>query len=836
MRSGRLLGTLLTSLAVAATATLAAIENWGRSMGLVVGGSALAAITIGAALAQQRIILRRTEARLLRAHIRVLDRGRLPRVGAPSDAAGGRAVRAPIDSRLAEALRLRWFVVVEGDHATEVAANAMRAVLPHRRLLVPVDGHSLAALLAELDLSGTVAWLGDLDEFVRRDGAAASLIDRLATVPDLTVLATRLTTGSTGSPDTLEVLRRATVLVATEQDVPALADDPVGQLAPRDRSERAGWRVAWLAALTVIATGLATDASPGPAACGFPAELRVVTSVELKPIVRDLVIMFRHEVNQKGCQQANVQVEATVSGGATIEALARGWSRNDQRDLTFAPDVVIPDSTVDIQRVQLAWAGSRSRDVTLVNREPIAFSPIALAAPQSMLRRLAEAGVVRSDRSVYTFRWRDLIAASDQVTIARASPRTSSAGFAATVALYRQALKLETDADLNRQKLMASAASLRETERGVATQHEETFGLLCALRMASNNPAAAPTQAPQDRRLILPLVAERSIVDYNEGRPLGGECAANAGAAKDPLVPLIATEGTPVLDYPVVRVDWARLPRSRQRAEMTERFIEFLHQGKAQARLRSQGFRDKDLASNNRHIPGNRTTRVDLPAGPQINDLLSAWEQARTPARMLMAVDVSRAMGTATRGGPGTKLNAAAAAITNSLRYIGDRDEVGLWISAQGLGDNGYQELVPIGPSGADIGSGPRARVLIERLPGLQPQQAAPAIGATLSDGIEQLRSRDPAASDAATSVNSALVVFTADGARAGDFTQSLRSGRQVPIFLIVFGADGCGTAVAASVEAAISSSGGECLTVESATDVNRAMEKLAVALWSGQQ
>jgi hypothetical protein len=203
---------------------------------------------------------------------------------------------------------------------------------------------------------------------------------------------------------------------------------------------------------------------------------------------------------------------------------------------------------------------------------------------------------------------------------------------------------------------------------------------------------------------------------------------------------------------------------------------------------------------------------------------------------MLMAVDVSQTMGTATRGGPGAKLNAAAAAITNSLRYIGERDEVGLWISARGLGDRGYQELVPIGPSGADDGSGPRARVLIEHLRGLQAQQVEPAIGTTLSDGIERLRSRDPAASDADASVNSALVLFTADGARAGDVTQSLAPGRQVPIFLIVFGADGCGTAVAASIEAAISGSGGTCFTVESATDVNRAMDGLASALWSGHQ
>jgi Bacterial extracellular solute-binding protein len=839
MRSGRLVGGLLTSLAVAAAATLAVIELWGRSIGLVVGGGALAAIVIVTAVAQQRRLLRRAEARLLRAHVRRLDRGRLPRVGGPREATGGRSVWAPVAPRLAEALRLRWFVVVAGDHATGAAADAMRAVLPQRRLLVPVDGHSLATLLAEIDLSGTVVWLGDLDEFVRRDGAAASLIDRLATVSDLTVMATRLAAGPAGSPELAEVLRHATVIAVTEPDLPGVTDDPFAQPAPPvgGRPGRAGRRVARFSALAAVAAGFAADASPGPPACGFPAEVRVVTSVELRPIVRELVTLFRHEADQGGCQQANVQVEATVSGGATIDALGRGWSRNDQRDLTFAPDVVIQDSSVDIERVQLAWSRSQSRDVTLVNGGSLALSPIVLAAPRSALPRLAEAGIIaRGDGTATTFRWRDLVAASQEIGIARASPRTSSAGFAATLALYRQALELGPDAGLDQPRLQASGAELRKVELGVQTQHEETSGLLCALRKARTRAPAAPSTDPPDTRLTLPLVAERSVVDYNDGRPLGGECAASTGPANDPLVPLIATEGTPVLDYPVVRVDWARPPRSRQRHEMTDRFIAFLHRGTAQVRLSGKGFRDHNLRSDNDHIPGDRPARMVLPAGPQINDLLAAWEQARRPARMLMAVDVSRAMGTPTRGSAGNQLDAAVAAITNSLRFVGDFDEVGLWASAQGSGEQGYRELVPIGPAGAEVGSGKRKRVLIEHLARLRAQPVEPAIGLTLPAGINRLRSRDPVGSEAQAGVNTVLVLFTADGARTADISQSLQSGRRVTIFLIVFGADGCDTALAPSIGAAVLDSGGKCFTVESANDVNRAMEGLAAALWSGQQ
>jgi hypothetical protein len=84
---------------------------------------------------------------------------------------------------------------------------------------------------------------------------------------------------------------------------------------------------------------------------GFPAELRVVTSIELAPILRDLIVQFSDEVSEGGCQRANVQVRATTSAGATVEALARGWSKQDHRDLTFAPHLLIPDSTVDVERV-----------------------------------------------------------------------------------------------------------------------------------------------------------------------------------------------------------------------------------------------------------------------------------------------------------------------------------------------------------------------------------------------------------------------------------------------------------------------------------------------------
>src|SRR5262249_60608131 len=78
LRSGQLLGGLLTSLTIGAAATAAAIENWGGSIGLVVGGSALAVVTIVTTLGQQRMGLRRAEGRLLGAHVRVLDRGRRP--------------------------------------------------------------------------------------------------------------------------------------------------------------------------------------------------------------------------------------------------------------------------------------------------------------------------------------------------------------------------------------------------------------------------------------------------------------------------------------------------------------------------------------------------------------------------------------------------------------------------------------------------------------------------------------------------------------------------------------------------------------------------------------
>jgi hypothetical protein len=46
-------------LTIGAAATAAAIENWGGSIGLVVGGSALAAVTIVTALVQQRMVLHR---------------------------------------------------------------------------------------------------------------------------------------------------------------------------------------------------------------------------------------------------------------------------------------------------------------------------------------------------------------------------------------------------------------------------------------------------------------------------------------------------------------------------------------------------------------------------------------------------------------------------------------------------------------------------------------------------------------------------------------------------------------------------------------------------------
>jgi hypothetical protein len=225
-----------------------------------------------------------------------------------------------------------------------------------------------------------------------------------------------------------------------------------------------------------------------------------------------------------------------------------------------------------------------------------------------------------------------------------------------------------------------------------------------------------------------------------------------------------------------------------------------------------------------------------LPTGQPINDLLAAWEQARRPARMLMAVDISQGMSTPSRGAAGDQLDAAVAAIRNSLRFIGDRDEIGLWTSAQrlGPGQQGYQELVPVGPSGGDVGSEPREQVLISHLNGLHAQPVEPAIAATVTAGVERLRSFDQAGSEAGENVNTALVVFTATGARTGGVNLSRPPGRRIPIFLVVFAADGCASAVAPSLRQAMLDSGGACFTVESATEVGRTMDGLAAALGSG--
>src|SRR5262249_6731485 len=136
------------------------------------------------------------------------------------------------------------------------------------------------------------------------------------------------------------------------------------------------------------------------------------------------------------------------------------------------------------------------------------------------------------------------------------------------------------------------------------------------------------------------------------------------------------------LDYPVVRVLWSRPPQSRQRREASDRFVRFLHQDDVRSILLHHGFRDQDSATTNPSLKG-RPPRLHPSTGPEVENLLDAWEQARKPTRMLLAVDVSRAMSTASRGSDGTQLDAAIAAIKHSLRLIGDRDEIGLWASAQ---------------------------------------------------------------------------------------------------------------------------------------------------------
>ena len=382
--------------------------------------------------------------------------------------------------------------------------------------------------------------------------------------------------------------------------------------------------------------------------------------VTVAPEVGPLVQQLLKEPQSLGngaCAAAAVTAEEPLQTLADLGALDAG----------SLPEVWVPDSSL--------WA-ARAGAAGLDASGSLATSPLVLATSR---------------------------AAADQL------------GWTATPPTWGQALT--TGRALAVPDLAASAeglsvlAAVRQSLGGNANADNAVVqAVLAAARGEVPSPAdalAAGTRGGADAPLV--PVSEQEVL------------AANTAAGSTSLVAIYPRDGSPSLDYPVLRVT-ATDEAARPAVDAVIRALTSTASG---SQARAAGFRDQDGAAPEGAGPETgvqQAAPIALPLdAAALQALLGRLSSLATPSRLLTVIDVSTSMNAP--AGDGTRATLARDATKSALTLLPDSYSGGLWAFAYHLdGDRDFVELAPIRQFGADAGGKTQRQLLTEQfdsVPGL---------------------------------------------------------------------------------------------------------------------
>ncbi|MGV9251698.1 substrate-binding domain-containing protein [Streptomyces sp. NPDC003697] len=401
--------------------------------------------------------------------------------------------------------------------------------------------------------------------------------------------------------------------------------------------------------------------------CAPPLELRVLTDPDLEETVRaaaDAYLTSGANTTGHGCRRTGITVYSAGAAGA-VGALRRqtgAWQEpqdedtNPQRDVGPQPDVWIPASTADVDRVV---ADRTDRVFAELQPYPaFVYSPVVLAVPQDMAGdRLNERVGRPLSRLVDDLRKRNRNA-----EVRRPDPELTGSALLATVGLYGPGT--------------AGARVAEQRIRPAGPPAPTSAALLCAL----------PEDTAADTRTaaLVPEFLLRSGVDCAE-------------ATREKRTAEYPTD-VPALTPAFVRVRWDRGDLdAAARDDAVGRFHAWLTGEEGLAAFRRAGFRSASDAGHpllDADHPGKGVLRNPGPLpgaaeGPALDTALERYRSADGPGRVLFLLDSSGSMTDQWQGpsgGPGL--------LKHSLGGLGDQDEYGVWSVYGTSGDRRYDVLL----------------------------------------------------------------------------------------------------------------------------------------------
>ena len=371
-----------------------------------------------------------------------------------------------------------------------------------------------------------------------------------------------------------------------------------------------------------------------------------------------------------------------------------------------APDVWIPDSSLWVPRVT-AWRLQRV--------STLASSPVVLATSRQAVVALGWAGTAPT--------WAQAMAGRRPVALSDINQDVDS--LAALLALWQSAGK---DADAERVVTRAVFAASQGQLPSETT----------ALALAQSGSAGAP---------LLPT-SEQAIFIANNG-------------SRDPsLVAVYPRDGSPQLDFPILRTQ----ANTRSSAEQhgVDVVLARLTSPDARAVLVANGFRvSAGTGPNGAGVRTSSVRALALPTTAEITGLLNRAQLVSQPSRILTVIDVSTSMAAPVPGG----LNRAQLAASAAVRFVDvlpDTAASGLWIFAQRLqGAQDWRVVSPVRPLGATEAGGRTHRDTLVAAAGRVPNQLSAGGTALYNTALAAVRSMQ--ASFDPNAIN-AVVIFT-DGA-----------------------------------------------------------------------
>jgi Ca-activated chloride channel family protein len=203
--------------------------------------------------------------------------------------------------------------------------------------------------------------------------------------------------------------------------------------------------------------------------------------------------------------------------------------------------------------------------------------------------------------------------------------------------------------------------------------------------------------------------ADAPLVPVSEQEVL----TANRAAASDSLVAIYPSDGSPSLDYPVLRV-----PTSDAATAAADAVGSVLSAAEVGASARAAGFRDQQGAAPEGAGTGTGVQEATPTAlqldGAALQALFGRLSSLATPSRLLTVIDVSTSMNAP--AGNGTRATLARDATKSALTLLPDSYSGGVWAFAYELdGDKDHVELAPLRQFGADAGGKTQRQLLDEQ-------------------------------------------------------------------------------------------------------------------------